>query len=206
MMPGDDGREGRAVTEMTQERFLAEQTALVLDKCTACGKCVEVCPMWPHSAAKDAPADQVAAGIVSLLRSAEPTPAATAFVNTCSGSALCRDVCPEGIDPFDMMRTAKVHQNVLDGKKTPPSEYKLVDLSVKLQLGPKEPRWFTRRPPADARADLVFYMGCNIMRTPHIALTVMDLLDRLGADYATVGGGANSVSYTHLTLPTILRV
>jgi heterodisulfide reductase subunit D len=34
-------------------------------------------------------------------------------------------------------------------------------------------------------------MGCNIMRTPHIALTVMDIFDRLGVDYATVGGGAN---------------
>ncbi|HEX2171121.1 MAG TPA: heterodisulfide reductase-related iron-sulfur binding cluster, partial [Dehalococcoidia bacterium] len=46
-------------------------------------------------------------------------------------------------------------------------------------------------PPADARADLVFYMGCNIMRTPHIALDVMGVLDLLGLSYATVGGGAN---------------
>src|SRR5215210_6073023 len=34
-------------------------------------------------------------------------------------------------------------------------------------------------------------MGCNIMRTPHIALGVMAILDELGLDYATVGGGAN---------------
>jgi Fe-S oxidoreductase len=176
---------------VTQEQFLADQTALVLERCTACGRCVEVCPMWPHSAARATPTAEVTQGIVSLLRSGEPTAAARAFVETCSGSALCRDVCPEGIDPFNMMRTAKVRQNVLDGKRTPPSDYKLVDLSRQLQLGPREPRWFTRRPPADARADLVFYMGCNIMRTPHIALTVMDLLDRLGVDYATVGGGAN---------------
>ena len=179
------------MARVTQEQFLAGQAALVLERCTACGTCVEVCPMWPHSAARDVPADEVTRGIVSLLRSDEPTAAATAFVNTCSGSALCRDVCPEGIDPTFMMRTAKVRQNVLDGKRTPPSDYKLVDLSRQLQLGPREPRWFTRRPPADARAEIVFYMGCNIMRTPHIALTVMDLLDRLGADYATVGGGAN---------------
>jgi hypothetical protein len=33
-------------------------------------------------------------------------------------------------------------------------------------------------------------MGCNIMRTPHIALGVMAILDLLGLDYATVGGGA----------------
>ena len=179
------------MAQVTQEQFLAEQTALVLEKCTACGKCVEVCPMWPHSNARATPAADVTQGIVSLLRSGEPTAAATAFVEACSGSALCRDVCPEGIDPFNMMRTAKVRQSVLKGKRTPPSDYKLVDLSRQMQLGSHEPRWFTRRPPTDARAELVFYMGCNIMRTPHIALTVMDLLDRLGVDYATVGGGAN---------------
>ena len=164
------------MAQITQEQFLAEQTALVLDKCTACGKCVEVCPMWAHSEARDTAAAEVTQGIVSLLRSGEPTAAATAFVNACSASALCRDVCPEGIDPFDMMRTAKVRQNVLDGKRTPPSDYKLVDLSRQLQLGPREPRWFTRRPPTDARAELVFYMGCNIMRTPHIALDVMAIM------------------------------
>ena len=109
----------------------------------------------------------------------------------CSGSALCRDVCPEGLDAYDLMRIAKVRQNVLAGKKPPASDYHLVDLSRRAQLGPIEPRWYTRRPPADARAEYVFYMGCNIMRTPHIALGVMAILDLLGLDYATVGGGAN---------------
>jgi Fe-S oxidoreductase len=184
-------RETRTVATMTQDQFIASETDLVLDHCIACGKCVEICPMWPHSGAKDVPADEVTRGIVSLLRSAEPSEAATAFLSACSGSARCRDICPEGLDPVKMMRVAKVHQNVLEGQKTPKSDYKLMDLSRQLQLGPTEPRWFTRRPPADARAELVFYMGCNVMRTPHIALTVMDLLDRLGVDYATVGGGAN---------------
>ena len=77
---------------ITQEQFIATETDLVLDHCTACGKCVEICPMWPHSGAKDVPADEVTRGIVSLLRSAEPSEAATAFLSACSGSALCRDI------------------------------------------------------------------------------------------------------------------
>ena len=40
------------MAQVTQEQFLAEQTAIVLEKCTSCGKCVEVCPMCPHSAAR----------------------------------------------------------------------------------------------------------------------------------------------------------
>jgi Fe-S oxidoreductase len=176
---------------VTQEQFFAAQTATILERCTACGKCVEICPMWPHTSVRDEDPKAITAGIVSLLRSNDPSAAARLFLNACSGSALCRDVCPEGIDPYTMMRLAKVRQNTLDGKRTPPSEYKLIDWSRRAQLGPDEPRWYTRRPPAEARADLVFYMGCNVMRTPHIALTVMDLLDRLGANYASVGGGAN---------------
>ena len=73
---------------ISEEQFLTEQTAHVLDRCTACGICVEVCPLWPHSEARDTPAAEVARGIVSLLRSGEPTPAATAFVAACSEAGV----------------------------------------------------------------------------------------------------------------------
>ena len=174
-----------------QEEFLETQANFILDRCTKCGKCVEVCPMRAHTSIKADDPGEVASGIIGLLRSAEPSEAARIFVNACSGSALCRDVCPDGIDPYNMMRLAKVRLARLDGKRPPASDYKLIYWSMRAQIGSSEPRWFTRRPPSDARAEVVFYMGCNIMRTPHIALSVMDLLDSLGVDYATVGGGAN---------------
>ncbi len=176
---------------ITQDQFLEAQAEFILARCTKCGKCVEVCPMLAHTSIKADDPGEVASGIIRLLRSGDPSDAARIFVNACSGSALCRDVCPDGIDPYNMMRLAKVRLARLDGKRPPPSDYKLIDWSMRAQIGSSEPRWFTRRPPADARAEVVFYMGCNIMRTPHIALSVMDLLDSLGVDYATVGGGAN---------------
>jgi heterodisulfide reductase subunit D len=39
------------------------------------------------------------------------------------------------------------------------------------------------RPP-----DVVFYTGCNILKTPHIALLCLDVLDPLGVDYEVMGG------------------
>src|SRR5438067_1143148 len=176
---------------LSQQEFLESHASFIVDRCTKCGKCVEICPMRAHTSIKDDDPGTVAGGIINLIRSEEPSAAARVFVEACSGSALCRDVCPEGIDPYDMMRLAKVRLAKLDGKRPPASDYKLIDWSMKAQIGPNEPRWYTRRPPADARAEVVFYMGCNIMRTPHIALSVMDLLDRLGVPFATVGGGAN---------------
>lgn len=176
---------------INQETFLRSETDFILDRCTMCGKCVEVCPNLGLLPIKNDDPKAVAGGIIGLLRDDSPTAASTAFVDACSGSAACRDVCPEGIDPYNMMRLAKVRQNKLGGKRPPPSDYHLVDLSLRAQIGPREPHWFTRRPPAEARVEYVFYMGCNIMRTPHIALGVMAILDELGLDYATVGGGAN---------------
>ena len=39
--------------------------------------------------------------------------------------------------------------------------------------------------------DLIFYTGCNILRTPHIALLCLDVLDALGLSYAVYGGPSN---------------
>jgi Fe-S oxidoreductase len=36
--------------------------------------------------------------------------------------------------------------------------------------------------------DVVFYTGCNILKTPHIALLCLDLMDTLGVSYRVMGG------------------
>src|SRR5262249_2171571 len=161
---------------MHQETYLRTEAATLLEKCTACGKCVEVCPNLPHLPEAAADTKATAAGILLLLRDVAAPKAAQSFVQACCGSARCREVCPEGLDAYDLSRLAKVRPNALAQKRPPASDYPLIDLSRRAQPGPVEPRWYTRRPPADARAEHVFYMGCNIMRTPHIALGVMAIL------------------------------
>jgi hypothetical protein len=36
--------------------------------------------------------------------------------------------------------------------------------------------------------DVVFYTGCNVLKTPHIALLALDIMDRLGITYRVMGG------------------
>jgi Fe-S oxidoreductase len=43
-------------------------------------------------------------------------------------------------------------------------------------------------PPRDRPPEVVFYTGCNILKTPHIALLCLDTLDLLGVDYEVMGG------------------
>jgi Fe-S oxidoreductase len=131
---------------MQQDTYLRTEAATLLEKCTVCGKCVEVCPNLPPLPEAAASPDATAAGILLLLRDVSAPRAAQSFVDACSGSARCRDVCPEGLDAYDLMRLAKLRSNVLAQKKPPASDYHLVDLSRRAQLGPIEPRWYTRRP------------------------------------------------------------
>ena len=36
--------------------------------------------------------------------------------------------------------------------------------------------------------DVVFYTGCNVLKTPHIVLLCLDILDALGISYHVMGG------------------
>jgi heterodisulfide reductase subunit D len=59
----------------------------------------------------------------------------------------------------------------------------------RLQLPPETLTRF--RPATEARAtppDVVFYTGCNVLRTPHIALLALEVLDKLGVSYEVMGG------------------
>jgi Fe-S oxidoreductase len=38
------------------------------------------------------------------------------------------------------------------------------------------------------RPDFVFYTGCNVLKTPHMALTALDIMDALGVTYRVMGG------------------
>lgn len=132
---------------MQLDTYLRTEAATLLEKCTACGTCVEVCPNLPHLPEAAAEPSATAAGILLLLRDVPTSKAAESFVQACCGSARCREVCPEGLDAYDLMRIAKVRSNQVAGKKPPASDYHLIDLSRRSQLGPAEPRWYTRRPP-----------------------------------------------------------
>ncbi|MGA6979479.1 MAG: (Fe-S)-binding protein, partial [Pseudolabrys sp.] len=40
----------------------------------------------------------------------------------------------------------------------------------------------------DEAPDFVFYTGCNVLKTPHIALLALDIMDALGVTYRVMGG------------------
>jgi hypothetical protein len=47
-----------------------------------------------------------------------------------------------------------------------------------------------RAPDEYETPDVVFYTGCNVIKTPHIALLALEVLDALGVKYEVMGGTA----------------
>src|SRR5260370_4627536 len=63
--------------------------------------------------------------------------------------------------------------------------------------------------PERRTADVLFYTGCNVLRTPHIVLNVMDILDALELDFDVVGGTAHCCGvyqFQEADLPTYERM
>jgi hypothetical protein len=50
---------------------------------------------------------------------------------------------------------------------------------------------------APDKPDFVFYTGCNVLKTPHIALLALDVMDALGVTYRVMGGPSHCCSIVH---------
>jgi Fe-S oxidoreductase len=82
------------------------------------------------------------------------------------------------------------------------SYFKRMAQSIRLLAGTQmQPEQFRRltglSPDMKPRADVVFYLGCNVLRTPHIVFNVMDILDVMGIDYEVLGGVNNCCGIVH---------
>ena len=174
----------------------------ILDHCSACGRCVEVCPTAEPGGVdrRDPPA--VVTDVLAILRGAgNPTSAGARWAETCTGSGACLKACDDGVNPRFMLAMTRVKLNEAKAESTRQANgqkaFNTMSQSVKvlsrLQLPPDLVARVTRSAHAsDAPApDVVLYLGCNVMKTPHIALLCMDVLDRVGARYAVHGGPAN---------------
>ena len=178
---------------------LAAQAAQITARCTQCGRCVEACPMPGPAGIDIADSGAIAAGVVPMMASGEAPEKSLAWVSVCSGNGDCVDACQDGVDPRLMIKLARLAQNKkrdtptirADGKARFQKMARSVRVISRLQLTTTELSRLTRAPrqlDSEPDPDLVFYTGCNVLKTPHITLLCLDIMDRLGARYAVFGG------------------
>ena len=187
---------------MTTETFdyldlFSERGQGIADACTRCGDCFRACPMTEPGGIADADASETAAAIVDLITGGAGNDEAIRWGEICSGSGNCIPACKHGINPRFMVQLARgFARRNRDGK---PLETRWrgafqnmsrgVRVLSKLQLPPETLARFKRVDTSrTAPPDIVFYTGCNVVKTPHIALMCLDVLDKLGVTYDVMGG------------------
>lgn len=179
--------------------YLDDASRSLLDVCTACGACVTACPVVPTAGIADVPAEQVIGGVLDLLRTgAALDDASQTFASQCNGCGECIPACPEGINPrrMIMLASAMAAKEVAETPHLFRRMARAIRIMAAMQLAPDDLARLMK-PPSPRPVDVVFYLGCNPIRTPHLLFNAMTILDALEADYEVVGGPAACCGIIH---------
>lgn len=195
------------MAETAFEQALTARTAAMLEACTRCGKCVEVCPVVRPAGVGDASPDSVIAGVLDIVRTGEGPEPSKAWAKGCALTGDCIAACDEAVNPRFLLAMARValakHSSELRNRRKQGVEnFRLVadgvNVLARMQLSENDlarlgqyvndrlETGSTAKP--GERPDFVFYTGCNVLKTPHMALTALDMMDALGVTYRVMGG------------------
>jgi len=177
---------------------LDQRVSEIAEACTACGACADACPTVSMTAAETLAATELTAGVRDILKGNEVSKASKTWAETCCGSGACLSVCEHGINPRFMLTMARraMSQHVepdarrAAGKAAFQKMSRGVKVISRLTLSPEllarlSPRSHPERPDPP---EYIFYTGCNMLKTPHIGLLCLDVLDKLGVSYEVHGG------------------
>jgi heterodisulfide reductase subunit D len=177
-----------------------------IDACTRCGKCVTACPMVEpagiDTGSDGANAPAIVTGLIELATGGTGTPEAERWAQVCTNSGKCIPACEYGVNPRFLVNMARIAAKARAGEaavRRGAQQYftgmaRSTRIISRLQLAPEVLERVAPRLRAvdeyERTPNIVFYTGCNVIKTPHIALLVLEVLDRLGVSYEVMGGTA----------------
>jgi heterodisulfide reductase subunit D len=199
----------------TFEAALKARADAMADACTRCGKCVEVCPATEAaglSAEQRQNPVEVISGIIDIVRGGGGNEAAQKWASGCLLSGECVKACDYGVNPRFLLYMARIQMSHAEAdaaieRRKGVEAFRKVAAEVKhlsqIQL---DDALLARlgqsptRPAAGEKPDFVFYTGCNLLKTPHIALLALDIMDALGASYEVMGGPTHCCGINQMRL------
>src|SRR5215471_6989451 len=97
-----------SIDDFPFEMALSEHVADMLDACTRCGKCVEVCPSVKPAYISDTKSEDVISGILELVRTGNGPEASRKWAASCMLSGECIKACDYGVNPRFLLAMANV--------------------------------------------------------------------------------------------------
>jgi heterodisulfide reductase subunit D len=190
------------------ETALSTRVDTMLDACTACGKCFEACPIKEPAGVAGSDPRAVITGVLDIVRTGGGPEASRQWASACVLSGECIKACDYGVNPRFLLNMARV---AMARAKNEPAERRRIgvedfrkvsrDVShlSRMQLSDEVLVRLGQMPASSSSAqyrltdtdkvpDVVFYTGCNVLKTPHIALLALDIMDGLGTTYRVMGG------------------
>lgn len=190
------------------QSFMEERISHITEACTHCAKCYEVCPIVEYSQAKGAEPERVTKSVVDIINDRPHEPEGALWAKACQKSGVCIEACPEDVNPREMLTYAKLKLQNIEIEESEIQEAgrsyfqemsRKIRFMAALQLDPELFRNLTAVRGSEANTvDAVFYFGCNILQTPHILLSCIDVFDRLGLDYEVAGGVGHCCGINHI--------
>ena len=183
------------------EQALASRVDAMIDACTKCGACFEACPIAEPAGLGGADPKAVVSGVLDILRLGKGPKESERWAKACMASGECIKACNYGVNPRFLLTMARLammrsEKDATERRKAGVNQFRKVgeDVSVLSRLQLSEDALIrlgqkpSKTPPRTDLPDVVFYTGCNVLKTPHIALLCLDILDRIGIDYQVMGG------------------
>src|SRR6476646_8856996 len=183
------------------EEALSSRVDDMLDACTKCGACFTACPIAGPAGLGDADPKTVVSGVPDILRFGKGASESEKWAKACMASGECIKACDYGVNPRFLLTMARLammrnDKDPTERRKQGVTVFRKIgeDTSVlsRLQLSEESLIRLGQKPAKEAPRtelpDVVFYTGCNVLKTPHIALLCLDIMDTIGTDYEVMGG------------------
>jgi heterodisulfide reductase subunit D len=183
------------------ESALSGRVDDMVDACTKCGACFTACPIAEPAGLGGADPEATISGVLDILRFGNGPEQSEKWAKACMASGECIKACDYGVNPRFLLTMARLQmlrssKDLPERRKAGVTQFRKLgeDVGVlsRLQVSESDLIRLGQKPgkeaPRTELPDVVFYTGCNVLKTPHIALLCLDIMDEIGIDYQVMGG------------------